>query len=58
MFQNVPLSDGGMLRLRIKETGAQTAVELGASAGILGPWPCALSFKAIKSAVIRSIERR
>lgn len=40
MFQNVPLSDGRMLRLLTEAAGAKSVVELGTSTGYSGLWIC------------------
>ena len=40
MFQNVPVTDGRMLRLLTEATGAKNVVELGTSTGLSGLWLC------------------
>lgn len=40
MFQNVPSSDGRMLRLLAETSGAKNVVEIGTSTGISGMWLC------------------
>jgi len=40
MFQNVPVSDGRMLRLLTEAVGAKNVVEIGTSTGLSGLWLC------------------
>jgi caffeoyl-CoA O-methyltransferase len=40
MYQNVPVSDGRMLRLLTEAAGAKNVVELGTSTGLSGLWLC------------------
>jgi caffeoyl-CoA O-methyltransferase len=40
MFQNVPVTDGRMLRLLTEVAGAKNVVELGTSTGLSGLWLC------------------
>jgi caffeoyl-CoA O-methyltransferase len=40
MFQNVPATDGRMLRLLTEAAGAKTVVEIGTSTGLSGLWLC------------------
>jgi predicted O-methyltransferase YrrM len=40
MFQNVPVTDGRMLRLLVEAVGAKNVVELGTSTGLSGLWLC------------------
>jgi predicted O-methyltransferase YrrM len=40
MFQNVPVTDGRMLRLLTEAAGAKNVVELGTSTGLSGLWLC------------------
>jgi predicted O-methyltransferase YrrM len=40
MFQNVPATDGRMLRLLTEAAGARTVVEIGTSTGLSGLWLC------------------
>jgi predicted O-methyltransferase YrrM len=40
MFQNVPVTDGRMLRLLTEAAGAKTVVEIGTSTGLSGLWLC------------------
>jgi len=40
MYQNVPVTDGRMLRLLTEATGAGNVVELGTSTGLSGLWIC------------------
>jgi predicted O-methyltransferase YrrM len=40
MYQNVPVTDGRMLRLLTEAAGAKNVVELGTSTGLSGLWLC------------------
>lgn len=40
MYQNVPVSDGRMLRLLTEAAGAKNVVEFGTSTGLSGLWLC------------------
>jgi caffeoyl-CoA O-methyltransferase len=40
MFQNVPVTDGRMLRLLTEASGAKNVVEIGTSTGLSGLWLC------------------
>jgi caffeoyl-CoA O-methyltransferase len=40
MFENVPITDGRMLRLLTEAAGAKNVVELGTSTGLSGLWLC------------------
>ena len=40
MYQNVPVTDGRMLRLLTEATAAKNVVELGTSTGLSGLWLC------------------
>jgi caffeoyl-CoA O-methyltransferase len=40
MFQNVPVTDGRMLRLLTEAVGAKNVVEIGTSTGLSGLWLC------------------
>jgi predicted O-methyltransferase YrrM len=40
MFQNVPVTDGRMLRLLTEAAGAKNVVEIGTSTGLSGLWLC------------------
>ncbi len=40
MFQNVPITDGRMIRLLTEAAGAKNVVELGTSTGLSGLWMC------------------